>query len=121
VAEKVQIDWNSAAVDDGHLTVPVTGKPPKTWAEAVTRVLDRLQGGSERWGAIKVTKKQIRVDEVQPGTEPDLRHLLESAVLQANSTLEPAEDDEPEAENERSDADQQMTDAFRAFGDASSS
>jgi hypothetical protein len=112
----VEIDWSSAEVDDGRLTVPVTGKPSKKWADAVTRVLDRLQRG-ERWGEIKVTKKQLRVEAVEPGTEADLRHLLESAVLQANSEFE---DDEPEAEDERSDADQQMTDAFRAFADDAS-
>ena len=116
----VQIDWDSAAVDDSRLTVAVTGKPSKQWAEAVTRVLDRLQRGSERWGAIKVTKKQLRVDGLQPGSEADLRHLLESAVLQANATLEPDEDDEPDSDDERSEADEQMTDAFRAFADDAS-
>jgi hypothetical protein len=108
----VEIDWGSAEVDDGRLTVPVTGKASKKWADAVTRVLDRLQRG-ERWGEIKVTKKQLRVDAVEPGTEAELRHLLESAVLQANSEF----DDDAELEDERSDTDQQMTDAFRAFGD----
>ena len=115
----MQIDWSSAEVDDGRLTVPVSGNASKKWAEAVTRVLDRLQRGSERWGAIKVTKKQLRVDGVEPGTEGDLRHLLDSAVLQANSEFE--HDDEPDADDERSDADQQMTDAFRAFADDASS
>ncbi|HEX5621990.1 MAG TPA: hypothetical protein VFX51_26425 [Solirubrobacteraceae bacterium] len=116
MSQTPQIDWNSAAVDDRQLTVPLTGKPSKQWADAVTRVLGRLQRDSERWGAIQVTKKRFRVDGVQPGAEPDVRHLLESAVLQANSTLEP-DDDESEADDERSDADQQMTDAFRAFAD----
>ena len=59
----MQIDWGSAEVDDGRLTVPVTGKASKKWADAVTRVLDR---------------------------QPD---------------------------DERSEADEQMTDAFRAFGE----
>jgi hypothetical protein len=84
VADDAQIDWTSAAVDDGQLTVAVTGRPSKQWAEAVTRVLDRLQRGSERWGAIKVTKKQLRVDGLEPGSEPDLRHLLESAPRPTN-------------------------------------
>jgi hypothetical protein len=108
----VQIDWGSAEVDDGRLTVPVTGKPSKKWADTVARVLDRLQRG-ERWGDIKVTKKQVRVDGVQPGSEADLRHLLESAVLQANTEF--GDDDEPD--DERSDADQQMTEAFRSFAE----
>ena len=86
MAQTVQIDWGSAEVDDGRLTVPLTGTPSKKWADTVSRVLDRLQRG-ERWGEIKVTKKQLRVDAVEPGTEADLRHLLESAVLQANSDV----------------------------------
>jgi hypothetical protein len=78
-----------------------------------TRVIDRLQRGNERWGAIKVTRKQLRVDGLEPGSEAELRHLLESAVLQANSEFD--EGDEPD--DERSEDDQRMTDAFRAFAE----
>lgn len=45
--------------------------------------------------------------------EADLRHLLESAVLQANTAF----DDDDEPDDERSEADEQMTDAFRASGE----
>jgi hypothetical protein len=86
--DETQIDWGSASVDDGQLTVALTGKPSSEWRERVQSVLERL------------------------------RHLLESAVLQANADL--ADDDaggDGGAGDERSDADQRMTDAFRAFAD----
>ena len=55
------------------------------------------------------------LDRLQRGEPiPNLRHLLESAVLQANTAFE---DDDGEPDDERSEADEQMTDAFRAFGE----
>ena len=65
-----------------------------------------------RWGEIDVGKKKLKVDDVEPGAEADLRHFLETAVLQANADPPPNE-----KEGERSDADQAMTDAFRSFAD----
>lgn len=110
-----RIDWNAAEVDDGRLVVPVAGKPPGGWAERVQQVTERLQRVGD-WGEVAVKKKQVTVDGVQPGSETDLRHLLESAVLQANAdTGASGEAEEPEAE--RSPEDQQLTDAFRAFGE----
>jgi hypothetical protein len=114
--EPTQIDWASATVDDGRLTVALDGKPSKEWTDRVEGVLERLHshGGGGGWGAIKVTKKKLTVDDVADGSESDLRHLLESAVLQANADLAPEEQDGAK-DDERSEADQQLTDAFRAF------
>jgi hypothetical protein len=111
--EEPQIDWSSASVDDGQLTVAVAGEPSKEWTARVERVLDRLHSGGGGWGAIKVTKKKVTVDGVSAGSEAELRHLLESAVLQANADLAPEKEDE--GDDERSPEDQQLTDAFRAF------
>jgi hypothetical protein len=111
----VQIDWGSASVDDGKLTVPLEGEPSKEWAERVERVLDRLHSHGSGWGEIKVGKQKLTVSDVAGGSESDLRHLLESAVLQANADLAPDDDDDSPEADERSEADQQMTDAFRAF------
>ena len=60
--------------------------------------------------------------DVQPGTETELRHFLESIVLQVNSELpqpeEPERDVEGESEvDEAAQADRQMTEAFMAFVD----
>jgi hypothetical protein len=117
VVETTQIDWGSATVDDARLTVPLDGAPSKEWVERVERVLDRLlsHGGGGGWGEIKVSKKKLTVQDVADGSESDLRHLLESAVLQANADLADDDDDDGGGKDERSEADQQKTDAFRAF------
>src|SRR3954465_7046471 len=113
--EPTQIDWGSASVDEGRLTVPLEGEPSKEWVERVEHVLERLHHGGSGWGEIKVSKKKLTVADVADGSETDLRHLLESAVLQANA--HPAADaaDGAGKEDERSEADQQKTDTFRAF------
>jgi hypothetical protein len=113
--EETHIDWGSASVDDGQLTVPLAGKPSREWRERVQSVLERLHQRGSDWGAIEVGKKKVTVDGVGAGAESDLRHLLESAVLQANADLADDDDNDTGGEGERSDADQRMTDTFRGF------
>jgi hypothetical protein len=112
--DATRIEWGAASVDGGRLTVPLEGEASKEWVKRVERVLDRLHSGGRDWGEIKVGKKKLTVADVGTGSESDLRHLLESAVQQANADLAPEDEQEDEA-GERSEADQQMTDAFRAF------
>ena len=112
--DEVRIDWAEAAVDGGQLTAPIAGEATKEWAERVASVIERLHSGGSHWGAIKVTKKKVTVADVTAGAEQDLRHLLESAVLQANADLAAPE----ENGNERSGEDAEMTEAFRAFAPA---
>ena len=102
------IDWSSAEVEDGTLTVRLSEKRDDTWRERVSAVVERL--GHD---GVKVGKDDIRVQGVQPGGEGDIRHLLESAVLQANTDLG-SDDDESESD-EKSETDRKMTQAFRAF------
>lgn len=110
-----EIDWASAEVKDSALTVPLAGEPSKAWAERAAEVVDRL-GDSGGWGAIEVTKERVTVEAVQPGSEADLRHLLEGAVMQANADFAPTE--QPAGDGEEPDeADGEMTGAFRAFAD----
>jgi len=104
-----EIEWASAEVSDGTLSVALSGKPSKEWRQRVESVVERL--GRD---GVEVKKGRLVVGGVEPGTEPDVRHLLESAVLQANSDLGEGEDDEHE-EDEASQADREMTAAFRAF------
>jgi hypothetical protein len=121
-----EIDWASAKVKDSTLTVQVGGDSDgaKEWSgrvQSVLRVLDRSGG---KWGEIKVSQEKIQVADLREGSEPDLRHLLESAVLQANSDLAPDKDDDADdgedADEEARSGDQKMTDAFRAFASDSS-
>ena len=104
-----EIDWSSAEVREGTLSVGLTEKPSKEWRERFTAVLDRLGGEG-----VEVKKERLVVSGVAAGAEGDLRHLLESAVLQANADVAP---DEPEGEGDgASEEDREMTQVFRTFG-----
>ena len=111
------IDWASAEVADAVLTVPLAGDVPDGWSERVERTVARLTDhGGAPWEAIEITQERVEVTGVQPGTEGDVRHLLDAAVTQANTDLAP----EPDAEGDdgpKGQADQDMTDEFRSFAD----
>jgi hypothetical protein len=124
-----QINWSTAEIEGGRLTVALSGEAPKGWAKHFDSVLALLDQGWDRWGSIVVHKTKIQVSAVQEGAQGDLRHLLESALLQVNSDLEHARDegadDRPNEgdEDEKdpgSEADRRMTDAFRGFAERQS-
>jgi hypothetical protein len=102
-----EIDWSGAQVSDGSVTLPLSGDAPKDWSERFGAVVALLaQKGSARWGDVNVTKKVVKVADLQPGAEDDLRHFLESIVAQVNSELgeetdasaaQPAHDADPQA------------------------
>jgi hypothetical protein len=118
MSDEIHIDWGSAEVDGGLLTVPFTGAPTPDFKDQLSDVIRRLGRGGG-WGEVKVTKSKLRVAAVEEGAEPDLRHFLESAVQQANANLATDEEDgdEAAAEGERSEADEGMTATFRAFAE----
>ena len=118
MSDEIQIDWGAAEVERGRLTVPFTGKPSSDFKAQLAGVVERLRRGGG-WGEIKVGKSKLRVADVEDGAEGDLRHFLESAVLQANANLAADDDDDdgPASDGERSEADDRMTDTFRAFAD----
>ena len=103
------IDWSGAEVRGAELTVPLTGKAPKAWRERAAAVVERR--GRD---GVEIKKGRLVVGGVERGGEPELRHLLESAVMQANADLGEQADEEPA--DEASEADREMTAAFRAFG-----
>ena len=106
------IDWASAEVKGGDLTVALEGEPTAAWGERVQAIVERLDRPASGWGAVKVGKAKVRVEAIAAGAEEDLRHLLDGAVQQANADFAPeAEDDEGEA----SEADATMTETFRSF------
>ena len=111
-----EIDWTTATVRDGRLTVGIAGEPGREWSARVAEVVERLERPGSAWGEIAVKKSKVRVDHVAEGAEADLCHLLESAVLQANAEFAPEEED-TDGDAEGSEEDQAMTAAFRAFAD----
>jgi hypothetical protein len=101
-----ELDWGQAVVRDGTLTLPLSQKASKRWVAEVESVLDRLAPRAE----VDVGRERLAV-AVQAGGEGDVRHLLESAVLEANSRL--ADEDHDDAGLDPDDA--AMTATFRSF------
>jgi hypothetical protein len=121
--EQRNIDWGSAEIEDAKLTVDLTGASSKAWKHRFQGVLTLLEIPHSRWGPVHLGKKGgIQVAEVQQGAETELRHFLESIVLQANSELPQPEEARQDTKEEthvdqEAQADRQMTAAFRAFAD----
>src|ERR1700761_254704 len=88
--EALQIDWAKAEVRDGALNAPLSGSASKEWREHFDGVLRLLEHSNGAWGEVKLAKKAIEVADVQAGGEADLRHFLESIVVQVNAELAPA-------------------------------
>jgi hypothetical protein len=111
------IDWGSAEVQDAVLTVPVAGEAPEGWAERVERTVARLTDhGGAPWEAIEIAQERIEVTGVQPGTEGDVRHVLDAAVTQSNADLAP-EPDASDDDGSGNQADREMAEEFRSFAD----
>jgi hypothetical protein len=113
---QASIDWASAEVAGGGLTVPLAGEANAEWAERVQAVVERLDRPGSAWGAIEVTKAKVTVEAVGAGAEEDLRHLLDGAVQQANADFAAPEEGDP-GDGELSEADSAMTEAFRSFAE----
>jgi hypothetical protein len=122
VPEPRSIDWGTAETQDATLAVELTGASSKVFKQRFEAVLKLLATPHSHWGEIRLSKKQIHVADVQQGSESELRHLLESVVLQTNSELpqpdESVEDGVRETPvDEAAQADRRMTATFRAFAD----
>jgi hypothetical protein len=129
---ETNLDWTTAEVDDGQLTVSLDGNPPAEWAERFETTAKLLNHGT--WEKVKLKKDEVRVRPVVEGEEDKLRHFLESVVLEANAAVEAkaensensenADGDESESEQETGEetsADREMTDRFRGFGETEES
>jgi len=110
---QASIDWASAEVAGGGLTVPLAGEANAEWAERVQAVVERLDRPGSAWGATKITDAEVTVEAVSAGAEEDLRHLLDGAVQQANADFAP--DVQDDAGDRVSEEDSAMTEAFRSF------
>jgi hypothetical protein len=116
------IDWGTAEIEGGILTVELTGNSSKPWRQRFESVLALLETPHSRWGGVCITRKGIQVAGVEQGTETELRHFLESIVLQINSELPQPEEstqhsDEETHVGEAAQLEREMTAAFRSFAD----
>ena len=119
----VEIDWSSAEVHDGHVTVDLAGKVSKQCRERFEAVRSLLGASSGGWGDVKLVKRTIHVRGLHPEAEHELRHFLDSVVVQVNAEL-------PARDEKRSDAarpdqpadrtailDAEMTATLRSFAE----
>ncbi len=114
--EPREIEWGSAQIEDATLTVELTGSASKAWKTRFQSVLALLDTPHSSWGEVRITKKGIKVADLRQGSESELRHFLESIVLQANSDMAPdTQHDDDSDEDHEPDADEQMAATFRAF------
>ena len=109
------IDWQTAEVRDGTLSVDVAGDVDKAWTARLGAILKRLDRGGDEWHEIKVKKRTISVTAVKEGAEGTVRHVLEAAVMEADAELSQESDDAEGADT----ADAAMTQAFREFAGGS--
>jgi hypothetical protein len=114
---QVKINWRTAEMHEGGLTVELAREPPKGWVKHFRGVLALLEQNAGQWDEIRLSKRRITVSDVREGSEDELRHLLESACLQANADLRldgPEPSSEPQ-DDSQAEADQRMAESFRGF------
>ena len=118
MAEEAQLDWSAAQVSDSTLSVEVTGEFDDDWEQTFARTL-ALLSSSGTWGAVGFKKGKVTVDDVQEGSEDNVRFALDGAVQEANAhhadddADESDEDSDEDDESEGDDTDRRMTDRFR--------
>jgi hypothetical protein len=127
MTEQLQLDWSTAEVSDGELTVSLSAKPPKEWRAAFERTAALLGAGN--WEVtLKPKKGSVQIASVAPGDEERVRQFVEGAVLEANTTVaseqelyegQPADDGEPEPDSDTPEPspDEELTGRFREFAE----
>ena len=120
--ESTTLEWSSAKVRDGVLSVELRGERPKGWSDTFAATATMLGGGGD-WEEVELKKDRVTVTGVGPGMEDKLRHFLESVVQQANAEHTPEQDEdkgsreEQDQEDSGDDTDSDLTARFRAFAD----
>jgi hypothetical protein len=115
----VKLNWSSATVTDGKLTVELDGDRPRGWKKSFEKTV-RLLGAGGNWGEVRVKKGQIHLSRLTPGDEEKVRHFLDSIVTQANAAHPASESDSDATDRQPPDEsgpDAEMTKQFRAFAE----
>jgi hypothetical protein len=117
---EVSLNWSSAQVTDGKLTVELAGDRPPGWKKSFEKTV-RLLGAGGNWDEVRVKKGQVQLTRLTPGDEEKVRHFLDSVITQANAAHRPSEPDSDTPDRHSPDAggsDAEMTRRFRAFAEA---
>lgn len=114
----LQLDWSTAEVSDGKLTVGFSDRTPKKWREAFSKAVALLS--HDTWEVSELKQQSVRLGPIRLGEEERVRHFLESAVLEANAALVSeeelfADDHDDDEEDAGPTADEELTAHFRAF------
>jgi hypothetical protein len=108
------IDWGSADVQEGELSVRVRPDPDFAFLTVFDMVLIETPPppGAAAWGQVQFASGRIVVSEVQPGSAPALEQFLDGVVREADQRvgaererLERQSEHEREAEEEKRRAD----------------
>jgi hypothetical protein len=117
----MRLDWSTAEVRGGKLTVALDDKPSREWCASFERTERILNHGT--WPDVKLKKGTVVVGEIEPGSEENLRFFLESVVQEANAGQAPDEeaaeenaDEQDEDIESEPEPDEEMTERFRSFG-----
>jgi hypothetical protein len=80
------IDWDSAEVQEGQLSVPVRPDPDFAFLKVFDMVLIESPPppGAATWGQVQFASGRIVVSEVQPGSAAALEQFLDGAVREAD-------------------------------------
>ena len=111
------IDWDSAEVQDGQLSVRVRPDPDFAFLKVFDMVLiESPAAGAAAWGQVQYAGDGIVVSEVQPGSAPALEQFLDGVVREADQRvgaererLERQAEREREAAEEKRRADDAVT------------
>ena len=84
MADEPQLDWSAAQVSDGTLTVKITGEFDDEWEQTFARTLaSPVQ--QRHLGRGRLQEGKVTVDDVQEGSEDNVRFALDGAVQEANA------------------------------------
>jgi hypothetical protein len=83
------IDWGSAEVHEGQLSVRVRPDPDFAFLEVFDMVLieSPTPPGAAAWGQVQFASGRIVVSEVQPGSASGLEQFLDGVVREADQRV----------------------------------
>jgi hypothetical protein len=84
-----KIDWASADVRAGILTLPLTGRMSPAWTGRLRDLVAAAEPDADGWATVEITRERLRVGGMRPGAGTSLHELLEHLVDQANADFAP--------------------------------
>ena len=83
------IDWGSAEVEEGQLSVRVRPDPDFAFLKVFDTVLieSPTPPGAAAWGQVQFASGRIVVSEVQPGSAAGLEQFLDGVVREADQRV----------------------------------